>query len=71
MKKYLKTEFFYGSLVGMITTFAVLLVYQQIIVPWPYQEQLKACLREARALENESARETAENICFRTHPHFN
>lgn len=45
-------------------------VYYNIIVPWPYRHELKACIEKADSLEGEE-RDIAQNICFRTHPHFN
>ncbi|MCH8050359.1 hypothetical protein IIB51_03100 [Patescibacteria group bacterium] len=46
-------------------------VYYNIVVPWPYREQLRLCLEDARSLEIEAEVKEAENICFRTYPHFN
>lgn len=45
-------------------------LYNNVIVPWPYREQLHSCLSQARSLEDKEERDEAENICFRTYPHF-
>ena len=46
-------------------------IYYNIIIPEPYREELKTCLVKARTLETKEKTEAAENICFRTYPHFN
>jgi len=46
-------------------------IYYNVIIPWPYRYELKSCLNEARSLEAQSEIKSAENICFRTYPHFN
>jgi len=45
-------------------------IYYNVVVPWPYRHELKACLEKARFMENQLKIEKAENICFRTYPHF-
>lgn len=45
--------------------------YNNVIVPWPYREELHNCLSQARSLEDKEERDEAENTCFRTYPHFN
>ena len=55
----------------LVLFFAGRFFYFNIIVPWPYREELKACLSEARALESEEAVNAAENRCFDMYPHFN
>ena len=55
----------------LLTVLGSVFVYNNIILPAPFKEELKACLSEARSLENEKERDSAENICFRTYPHFN
>jgi len=58
---------------GTITLMVLsgMFVYNNIIVPWPYREELKSCLVQARSLEGEEERRSEEFICFRTYPHFN
>jgi len=54
----------FAFLVGMF-------IYNNIIVPWPYRHDLKACLEAAQTIENETFSAYERNICFRTYPHFN
>ena len=48
-----------------------LFFYNNVIVPAPFREQLAACLEHARTLETDKDVNAAENVCFRTYPHFN
>jgi len=50
---------------------AINFIYINIIIPAPFRAELAACLDEARALTSETEIDSAENICFRTYPHFN
>ena len=57
-----------------MTIFAALLVkflYNNVIVPEPYEIELKTCLEQARQYQDQSKVDAEENKCFRTYPHFN
>lgn len=60
-----------GVVVLLALYFAGRFVYFNVIVAWPYREELKECLSEARSLDNKQETEAAENRCFNTYPHFN
>jgi len=62
--------FIYGTIFGVFLFQVGIFFYFNVIVPYPYRHELKACLVEARSLNTEGEIETAENICFRTYPHF-
>ena len=51
-----------------ICVIAAYIIYQNIIVPWPYAEELKECLEVARNYETPVQAEREENICFKIYP---
>lgn len=55
----------------LFLVFAGIFVYSNIIVPWPYREELKTCLSDAEDQPSEQLIDSARNQCFRTYPHFN
>lgn len=63
---------FIFSLIAVVSTVLFAwFIYWNIVVPWPYHHELKACLETAQALSDQQQVDTARNTCFRTHPHFN
>jgi len=64
-------QYIFGIVAIALLFFVGRFVYNNIIAPWPYREELQSCLESARAQENEDIRKSEENICFRTYPHFN
>lgn len=45
-------------------------VYYNVIVPWPYPDDLKSCLEDARSLDTQDEMNEAEANCFSTYPQF-
>jgi len=64
-------DLLYGVILGVTLVFVARFIYWNVVVPFPYRHELEACLEEARSLSTESEIDAAENICFRTYPHFN
>ena len=50
---------------------AIQFINNNIIIPEPYEIELKTCLEQARQYQNQSKVDAEENKCFRTYPHFN
>lgn len=65
------TKIIIGFIIAVVLFGTGRFIYSNIVVPWSYREELKDCLREARAIDSKTMSETAENACFRTYPHFN
>jgi len=57
--------------VALFLIFGGVFTYNNIIVPWPYREELKACLADAANEPSEELTDAKRNQCFRTYPHFN
>lgn len=66
MKKVL-----FGTGVVIFLMLAGRFIYYNIIMPWPYRHELKACLSKANEKNIKQEIKAARNICFRTYPHFN
>ena len=64
-------HYFHGMVTGFVAAFAVIFIINNVIIPWPYREELQACLKDARALVLQEEIEKAEDVCFQTYPHFN
>ena len=62
--------FWWGVIAALIGVMLGRFIYYNVVVPWPYREELRACLDEAKTLEVELAVDEARNVCFRTYPHF-
>src|SRR5688572_1572550 len=43
-------------------------VYQNVVLPWPYRDELKVCLDEAKQQPSEQQIEAERDHCFRTYP---
>ena len=72
MHKFLKKHKVIVAIVLVIVLIlAARFTYNNVLVPWPYREELKACLGEARSMEDIRTIEMAEDECFRTYPHIN
>ncbi len=69
MSKNRKTALIVGAAVFLVL-FGIF-IYNNIIVPWPYRQELKACIENAEAQQTEAEIYAARNTCFRTYPHFN
>ena len=61
----------FGAIFAVFFMMFGVFVYGNIIIPWPYRHELKACLETARALPTQEEIDFEENKCFRTIPHFN
>ncbi|HEX9608642.1 MAG TPA: hypothetical protein VGA06_00300 [Candidatus Paceibacterota bacterium] len=64
------TKIVIGLVIALVLFGTGRFIYQNIIVPWPYRDELNACLKDARALDSKTLSEAAENSCFQTYPHF-
>ena len=65
------TKIVVGFIVAVVLFGIGRFTYVNIIVPLPYRDDLRACLKEARALDSKESSEEAENTCLRMYPHFN
>lgn len=64
-------KFIIAAGIVLFLTFGGVFVYNNIIVPWPYRDELKACLADSENDLSEELTDAARNQCFRTYPHFN
>ena len=72
MLKKLKKHKFIAVIVLIVFIYlAAQFVYINIIVPWPYRQELKTCINKAKQFPTKSQVEEARYKCFRTYPHFN
>lgn len=54
------------SFIGLAARF----FYHNVIIPWPYRDELRGCLDDAKYRATETERYSARNDCFRIYPHF-
>jgi hypothetical protein len=57
-------------LVGGVSAILLGFLLENVILPWPYRRNLKACLTQARTLEDSELSAFEVDWCFRTYPHF-
>jgi len=59
-----------STILGLSIFFGGRFIYRNVIVPWPYRHELRACLDKAKQTETKDLEKYERNICFRTYPHF-
>lgn len=65
----MKKKFIMGALITLFLILFGRFIYYNIIIPWPFRHELRACLQAADIL-SVTERDAARNTCFRTYPHF-